>query len=68
MPGMTGADLAKKLINIRKNIPIILCSGFSSVIDEAQAKQIGIKGFIPKPLNRRALAELIRRLLDENKA
>lgn len=67
MPGMTGADLAKKLITVRKNIPIILCSGFSSVIDEAQARTLGIKGFITKPLNRRALAELIRKLLDENK-
>jgi len=66
MPGMTGENLAKELINIRKEIPTILCTGFSSVIDEEQARKIGIKGYITKPLNRRALAMLIRKLLDEN--
>ena len=66
MPDMTGVDLAKKSMSIRKEIPIILCTGFSSIIDEAQARTLGIKGFITKPLNRRALAELIRKGLDEN--
>ncbi len=67
MPGMTGKDLAKELINIRKEIPIILFTGFNAVIDETKAKKIGIRGIITtKPLKKRALAKLIRKLLDEN--
>ncbi|MHC4454584.1 MAG: response regulator [Planctomycetota bacterium] len=67
MPGMTGEDLAKELINIRKEIPIILFTGYSSIFDTLHANKIGIKGFIMKPLKRRTLAELIRKVLDENR-
>ncbi len=67
MPGMTGADLTKKILSIRKETPIILCTGYNAVIDENQAEKIGVKGFIMKPLKRPELADLIRRVLDENK-
>lgn len=38
MPGMTGVDLARRMLQIRPDIPIILCTGFSSLIDEETAK------------------------------
>ncbi len=68
MPGMTGADLAKNLLRVRNKLPVILCTGYSAYINESQAKKLGIKGFITKPLNRRTLAELIRKLLDEDQS
>jgi len=44
MPNMTGVQLAKKLLALKPNIPIIICSGFSETIDEHKAKELGIRG------------------------
>ncbi len=64
MPGMTGADLARRMLQIRPDIPIILCTGYSTIISEENAKFIGIKEFALKPLAKRDIAELIRKVLD----
>lgn len=53
MPGMTGIDLARCMLQIRPEIPIILCTGYSSLIPEEKAKSIGIKVFIMKPLSKK---------------
>ncbi len=66
MPGITGADLARKMIQIRPDIPVILCTGYSSVISEEKAKSIGIKEFALKPLSKKDIAVLIRKVLDGN--
>ncbi len=66
MPGMTGADLARQMIKIRPDIPIILCTGYSDVIDEDSAKAIGIKKFAFKPLSMELLSKLLRDVLGEN--
>ncbi len=64
MPGMTGSDLARRILQIRPELPIILCTGFSSLISEEKARIYGIKGFAMKPLAKKDLASLIRKLLD----
>lgn len=64
MPGMTGFDLAEMMLNINPNIPIILCTGYSNLVDEEQAKLIGIKGFIMKPVSKKDIAQLLRTILD----
>jgi CheY-like chemotaxis protein len=66
MPNMTGETLAKALMEIRSDIPIILCTGFSRRISEEKAKSIGIKGFLMKPLVKGELAKAIRRVLNED--
>jgi PAS domain S-box-containing protein len=63
MPNMTGLQLAQKIIEIRPDIPIILCTGFSEQISEEIAKKTGIRGFLMKPVIRRNMAEMIRDLL-----
>lgn len=68
MPGMTGVDLARRMLQIRPDLPIILCTGYSSQVSEVQAKSYGIKGFALKPLAKKDIAVLIRGLLDENKS
>ena len=65
MPKMTGAELAKKLLAIRSDIPIILCSGFNEIINEKKAKAIGIREYVMKPLTLRDFAGTIRNVLDE---
>ncbi len=65
MPNMTGAELAPKLLDIRPDIPIILCTGFSEVINEEKAKAMGIREYILKPIVRDVIAGTIRKVLDE---
>jgi len=64
-PGMTGSDLSRAILQIRPDIPIILCTGYSSLISEEKAKSYGIKGFAMKPLTKSAITALIRKVLDE---
>ena len=64
MPGMTGVDLSRKILKIKPNIPIILCTGYSELITEEKAKAIGIQGFALKPLNFRSITELICQVLN----
>ena len=64
MPEMTGIDLARSILQIRPGIPIILCTGYSSLITADKAKSFGIKGFAMKPLARKSIAVLIREVLD----
>jgi DNA-binding NarL/FixJ family response regulator len=65
MPGMTGDILAKELIAIRPDIPIIICTGYSERISEETAAALGIRGFAMKPVVMKDIAELVRKVLDE---
>jgi CheY-like chemotaxis protein len=64
MPEMTGLELAKKVLSIRPDMPIILCTGFSHQVDAETAKQAGIKAFVMKPLVKREIAKTVRDVLD----
>lgn len=64
MPNITGEKLAIELMNIRPDIPVILCSGFNYNIDEKKAMALGIRAFISKPVLKKELAETIRNVLD----
>ncbi|MBU1195714.1 MAG: transporter substrate-binding domain-containing protein [Proteobacteria bacterium] len=64
MPNITGDRLAQKMISIRPNIPILLCTGFSERINKEQAETIGIKGFLLKPIVVSELAKEIRIILN----
>lgn len=69
MPGLTGKELAVELLAIRPELPIILCTGYSEIISEEEAKSMGIREFAMKPLNLRTIAELIRKALgDRNRS
>jgi signal transduction histidine kinase/CheY-like chemotaxis protein len=67
MPTMSGDVLAKEIMKIRPNIPIILCTGFSHRIDEAKARAMGIRGWLMKPFMMKETAETIRSVLDEQR-
>jgi len=64
MPNMTGDKLAGELINIRPDIPVILCTGFSEKISRERVAAMGIKGFLMKPIVNCDLAKTIREVLD----
>jgi len=64
MPKITGDQLSKAFLMIRPNLPIIMCTGFSVDVDAEKAKDIGIREYIMKPIEKKKLAELIRSVLD----
>jgi signal transduction histidine kinase/ActR/RegA family two-component response regulator len=65
MPNLTGDDLAKELIRIKPDIPIIICTGYSARINKEQALALGIRAFVSKPVLRRDIAKTIREVLDK---
>jgi two-component system cell cycle sensor histidine kinase/response regulator CckA len=65
MPKMTGVKLLKKLMEIRSDIPVIICTGHSDLIDEEKAEDMGIAAYVMKPIVKQNIAETIRRVLDK---
>lgn len=65
MPELTGVELAKDILAIRADMPIILCTGFSHLVDADTAKAAGIRAFAMKPLTKKEIARTIRKVLDE---
>jgi signal transduction histidine kinase len=63
MPEMSGDVLAGKILEIRGDLPVILCTGYSEKMDQEKAEEIGIGELMMKPLTRLDLALTIRKLL-----
>lgn len=67
MPDMTGDQLAKALLSIKPELPIIICTGFSERTNKKQAETIGVKGFLLKPVTKSDMAQMVRNVLDDAK-
>jgi len=65
MPKMTGIDITNKILKMRPGLPIILCTGFSELINENRAKEMGIREYLMKPIVTKDLAIAVRKALDE---
>jgi two-component system cell cycle sensor histidine kinase/response regulator CckA len=65
MPQMNGLSLAKRLLEIRPDLPILLCTGFSDQANEEKARAAGIREFAFKPLALNDLANTLRKMLDD---
>ncbi len=63
MPDMTGDVLSRRLISIRPDIPIIVCTGYSARINPDIIKEIGIKEMAMKPVVMKDIAQMIHRVL-----
>jgi PAS domain S-box-containing protein len=64
MPRMTGYELAKKVLAIRKELPILLCTGYSENISKTRALEMGICRYLQKPLQNKELLFTVREVLD----
>ncbi|MGO8942314.1 MAG: PAS domain S-box protein [Syntrophobacteraceae bacterium] len=64
MPGLRGEELAREIIALRPGMPIILCTGYSELINETQAREMGISEFVMKPYMAANLADTIRKALN----
>ncbi|MFA6498710.1 MAG: GAF domain-containing protein [Desulfurivibrionaceae bacterium] len=65
MPSLTGYELAQKALALRPDLPIILCTGFSELINKEQAQAMGIRIYLMKPVSVRELAQAVRTALDK---
>ncbi|MHB8108677.1 MAG: hybrid sensor histidine kinase/response regulator [Syntrophorhabdaceae bacterium] len=64
MPGLTGIRLAEMMLDLRKELPIILFTGYSETVSPEKAKAVGISAFLMKPVVKTTLAETVRQVLD----
>ncbi len=65
MPQMTGVKLSEKLMDIREDIPIIACKGYSNLVDEEKVKELGLTAYVMKPIDMQETAQTIRNVLDK---
>jgi PAS domain S-box-containing protein len=64
MPYMTGGVLAQKILEIKPDTPIVLCTGYSEIMSEEKAKTLGIRGYMMKPLELFRFSSIVREALD----
>jgi len=67
MPGMTGVELSRKILSVREDIPIILCTGYSETVSADTAKRAGVREFVMKPVTKKELGQAINRMLGKTK-
>ena len=68
MLGMTGAELARELLRIRPDLPIVLMTGYSESITSEKARRMGIRGYLRKPIVTSELAVALRQSIDKEPA
>ncbi len=64
MPDLTGVQLAREILKIRPELPVILCTGYSDSVSEDSSRQQGLAKYLKKPINREELAFSVRQVLD----
>jgi PAS domain S-box-containing protein len=67
MPEMTGDQFVTKIREFNQEIPIILCTGYNSRVDEQFVKTIGNASFLMKPFTREKLIQIIKKHLENRK-
>jgi YesN/AraC family two-component response regulator len=63
MPALIGTDLAREISLLRPDIPIVLMSGYSPVPFYEQARAVGVREVLRKPLQSKDIAECFGRVL-----
>lgn len=64
MPAMTGIELAQEVYKKRPELPMILCTGYSDAVLEKQARKLGVRALINKPIRLKEFPQIVRRVLD----
>jgi CheY-like chemotaxis protein len=63
MPGLTGDALIREVRRIRPALPVVLCTGYSQVMDAEKAKEMGIDAFVMKPLEGDQVGQIVSQVL-----
>jgi PAS domain S-box-containing protein len=64
MPQMTGIQLFEQVKKIQPDIPVIICTGHSDLIDPEKAQELGVAALAMKPITKHTIAKTIRAVLD----
>ena len=67
MPDMTGLELFEKMREIDRDIPVILCSGYSEHISEDSSAEFGLDGYLAKPFTAEQLLGVVQQVLEKRK-
>ena len=62
MPKLSGLDLSRQLLDVRKDLPIILCTGFSETVNDKVIKEVGVRKLLHKPVPNRVFVEEVARI------
>jgi len=65
MPHLNGDQVFNEVRALRSDIPVVLCTGHSSIIDEQKAREMGIAAYILKPLSEAEFTGIVRTVLDK---
>ena len=60
MPRMTGIELARELLAIRPELPVILYTGYADGVMDAQIDAAGVRAMMRKPVEPAQLLALLR--------
>ena len=63
MPQITGMELASKMLAIRPDVSIVLCSGYSPGLSAEDVSAAGMRAFVKKPLGAYDLIDIVRKYL-----
>ena len=64
MPNIVGSELTKRILEIRPDIPIIICSGYSEKLDRMKVKELKVSAFLDKPLTIESLLNTTKDVLN----
>lgn len=68
MPHLTGIDLTRKILEVRSNMPIILCTGQDDQVNREKALTQGACDYLSKPVGNHDFLTAIRRALADRGA
>jgi PAS domain S-box-containing protein len=67
MPDLTGMALAGKILEVRRDIPVILFTGYSETVSPEQAEASGVSAYVMKPVTKHEVAQTVRRVLERRR-
>jgi DNA-binding NtrC family response regulator len=68
MPGMDGLEVAKRVKEMNPWIPVVVVTGYGTEANEARAEEIGVSGFLHKPLSPEVIEGITKKTLKEHPA
>ena len=63
MPGMTGDKMGRRMLAIRPELPVLLMTGYTKILTGEQARDLGFRGLLAKPVPQNDLLAILRRVL-----
>ena len=67
MPGLSGLELGRQMLQLRPDFPIVLASGFGGKLTRADAQELGIRDLVSKPLDFETLAQVLELALGKER-